>query len=658
MNGADLPVPGLIWGNYPERLSGDRRRGGLRLPGISGWLPDRARALVPDRRTRVLAAFRERRRMLRQMHGADFGAAVRNARLLLQAQGLREQAVAEAFAAVGVVFERSLGLRLFDTQVIAADIVLGNQLAEMATGEGKTCAVALAAATTALAGIPVHVITANDYLAGRDADLMRPVYAALGLAVGAAIEGQPPPQRRAAYAAAVTYCTAKELVFDYLRDGLERRRDALEQRVDEIVGTAAPPPLLRGLCAAIVDEADSILIDEARVPFILSQPSRDTQQAGYLHQALELARRLDAAADFRLASAARTAELTVRGRERLEILVRGMPSVWQNRLHRDETLCAALAALHLYRRDQHYLVRDGKVLIIDDTTGRTAPGRAWSQGLHQLIELKEGCKPTPPQTTAAQITYQRFFPRYVRLGGLSGTLMESAGELRRSYDLPVRRVPLRQPDRRITLPARLFPNREALWDAVAHRATAMAATGRPVLVGTDTVADSDALSGRLRALGFEHDVLNARNDQGEAEVVARAGRRGAITVATNMAGRGTDIGLEDGVADLGGLHVICCQCNAARRIDRQLAGRCARQGDPGSVEIWLAADAALYRDVLPGPLLRGVAAWASSLPGGLVRWLTRTVQRSMERRHALERARLQQREKDKERRLSFVGRLE
>jgi preprotein translocase subunit SecA len=321
----------------------------------------------------------------------------------------------------------------------------------MKTGEGKTLVATTAVYLNALAGKGVHVVTVNDYLARRDSEWMGRVYGFLGMTVGVIVHGLDDDQRRAAYACDITYCTAKELVFDYLRDGLGRSRDPLQHRLNQLAGETAAP-LLRGLCMAIIDEADSILIDEARVPFILSQPVGNAQETEYLDQSLRIARALRIDTDFRLDAAARATELTAQGRERVEMLVRRLAAVWRNRLHREEAVCTALAALHFYRRDRHYLVRDGKVLIIDDTTGRVAPGRAWSRGLHQLIELKEGCTPTAPQVTAAQITYQRFFPRYLRLGGLSGTLCESAGELRALYDLGVQRVPLRRPDRRMTLP--------------------------------------------------------------------------------------------------------------------------------------------------------------------------------------------------------------
>jgi preprotein translocase subunit SecA len=664
MRSVDLPMPGLLWGDYPERQQAAAEPRARSVRAALKRLGDRAQGLRSSAPPLLLSAFAGQRRAFRRLGDAQFSEAVRTLRMQLQTDGLRDAHIASAFALIAVACERQHQIRIFDTQVIAASIVLGGRLAEMATGEGKTYAVALAAATAALAGIPVHVVTANDYLVARDADLLRPVYAALGLAVGAVIQGQQPAERRAAYACDISCCTARELVFDYLRDGLGRTRDPLRQRLDELQlqpAGSAGSPLLRGLCMAIVDEADSILIDEARVPFILSQAVGNEQETGYLRQSLEIARQLGSAADspnFRLDQAARTAQLTVPGQERVEALVQPLASVWCNRLHREETIRSALAALHLFRRDRHYLVRDGKVLIIDDTTGRVAPGRAWSRGLHQLIELKEQCLPTATQVTAAQITYQRFFPRYLRLGGLSGTLSESAGELRAVYDLAVSRVPLRRPNRRTVLPSRLFANRQLLQEAIACRVVELQHSGRPVLIGTDSVADSEALSQLLHQRGVEHAILNARNDLSEAEIVARAGERGAITVATNMAGRGVDITLGKGVSELGGLHVICCQFNAARRIDRQLAGRCARQGDPGSVETWLAADAALFVAALGGRTRRLIAARAEALPSRLVRGLAALVQRRVERRHVLERKRLLQHDQSMDRRLSFGGPLE
>ncbi|HNE14578.1 MAG TPA: preprotein translocase subunit SecA [Rhodocyclaceae bacterium] len=604
---------------------------------------------------RFVRAVRRREGELASAGPAQFDAAVTALRLTLGRDGLGPGGLVEAFAVLSVVCAGVLGVRPYDTQLVAARIVLDNSLAEMATGEGKTLAVALAAATAALAGVPVHVITANDYLVSRDAAALEPLYAALGLRVGAVVQSMGADARRDAYACDVAYCTAKELVFDYLRDGLERTRDRLRWHVQQLCGDGGTAPVLRGLCMAIVDEADSILIDEARVPLILSRPVAQVQQDRYLGQSLALARSLEAERDYRLEPGSRSAVLTPAGADRVARAADVLGAVWHNRLHREEVVGLALTALHLYRRDRDYLVRDGAVQIVDEHTGRVAPGRAWSRGLHQLLELKEGCAPTPPTETLAQITYQRFFPRYLRLGGLSGTLREARAELLALYGLPVRGVPLRGPDRRVTLPSRLFADSAALWSAVAARAASVAGQGRPVLVGTATVADSEALSARLAAAGVDHVVLNARQDGDEARVVAEAGLAGRITVATNMAGRGTDIALAAGCAERGGLHVIVCQLNGARRIDRQLAGRCARQGDPGSVETWLAADMPLLHDALPAALRRGLQRWAPRVPDAALKGLRRLLQGREERLQALQRRRLRARDRYLERGLSFRG---
>jgi preprotein translocase subunit SecA len=651
---AELPIPGLLLGAYPERRHA-RRADSPVLPAWVRLLGDGIGALEIGASGRFVAQVRACEQALQGQGAERVGSALRALRLALGRDGFRSEHVAQAFALVGLTSSRLLGVRPFDTQLIAGRIVLDNRLAEMATGEGKTLAVALAAATAALAGIPVHVITANDYLVTRDAEQLAPLYRALGLSTGAVTQPQDAAQRRAAYACDITYCTAKELVFDYLRDGLHRTRDPLRWRLDQLAGESVEGPVLRGLCMAIIDEADSILIDEARVPLILSHAEDDGQRRECLVQSLDLARAMRAGADFRLDETALRAELTDSGRERLEHVAASLPPMWRNRLHREETVGTALAALHLYRPDRHYLVREGKVQIVDETTGRVAPGRAWSRGLHQLIELKEGCVPSAELRTAAQITYQRFFPRYLRLGGLSGTLREARAELLAVYRLSVRRVPLSKPCRRVVLPRRLLPDRASLWDAVAARVAGLHGTGRPVLVGTDSVADSEALARRLTEAGLPHAVLNARHDGDEARIVAQAGARGAITVATNMAGRGTDIPLADDVAELGGLHIICCQLNAARRIDRQLAGRAARQGDRGSVETWLSLDAPLLAGALPRRLIPLLRPRSAKLPQMLLKALVGLPQRHAERRHLRQRKYMFEHDQRMDRQLSFGG---
>jgi preprotein translocase subunit SecA len=534
----------------------------------------------------------------------------------------------------------------------------------MHTGEGKTLAAVLTAAAGALAGVPVHVITANDYLVVRDAQMLEPVYRMLGLTAGTVTRPDDQAKRRAAYGCDITYCTAKELTFDYLRDRLVRRgmQSELHERVRRMEdGKAALPLLLRGLCMAVVDEADSILIDEARTPLIISQPRVNPQKQAYVEQALRLAMQLSPGRDFVVDREVQAALISPQGRNRVAELAAPLGGLWEDRRHREEIIALALAAHHVYERDRDYLVRERKIVMIDQTTGRVAPGRVWSRGLQQLLEIKEGCPPTGEQETIAQITYQRFFPRYHHLCGMSGTLAEAQAELRSVYRLDVAHVPLRRPSRRRQLPTRVYGSRQAKWDAVITRLRALHASGRPVLVGTDSVADSDHLSVLLAAERLPHAVLNARNDGEEAAMVARAGEIGQIMVTTNMAGRGTDIPLGPGVAERGGLHVICCQHNASPRIDRQLHGRAARQGDPGSMETVLSLQDALLARTYPQwfmGMLRAMTGHAGCLPAWLGAGVARLPQWLEERRQGGERRMLLDHDQRSERRLAFAGRGE
>ena len=633
MRHAALPVPGIVHGAYPQRSSRADR----------GEDQTGRRLSAPLARSDGIG-YRQFADGLRAATGAPPD--VQAVRARLNREGLGDATLADAFRLIDAVAGAALGVRLYDGQLIAARIMLDGRLAEMATGEGKTIAIALGAAAAALAGIPVHVITANDYLVGRDAAALRPLYAALGLTVGAIAQAQDPRARRREYACDITYCTASELAFDYLRDGLARGAASsdLEQRAARLCdGASGNAPVLRGLCMALVDEADSCLIDDARVPLILARPAPDNGRNDYTSRALALARRLRAPRDYALDPAGMSARLNQSGRASLEVWSTGLAPVWRNRVHREEMLATALAALHLYRRDVHYLVRDGKVLLIDASTGRIAYGRAWSGGLQQLIELKEHCAPTAENETCAQITFQRLFRRYWRLGGMSGTLREARRELLDVYALRLVAVPLNRPDRRRIEPTRIFADRERQFDAVLARTRSAAGAGRPVLIGADSVADSHALSARLTSAGLPHQVLNAHHEASEAAIIAGAGAPGCITVATNMAGRGTDIPLGPGVAGRGGLYLICCQHNASARIDRQLIGRCARRGDPGTAETLLAANQPLIAPLFPRWLRRRLPenglhypAWVIGLLVRLPQWLEERRQRAA-RRTTLER---------------------
>ena len=524
----------------------------------------------------------------------------------LRRDGLRDDLVAQAFALVRETAERTLGMRHFDVQLIGGWILLNGMVAEMETGEGKTLTATLPACTAALAGIPVHIITVNDYLVERDYELMKPVYEALGITVAAVTANMDHHSRQAAYASDVVYCTNKTVVFDYLRDRilLGSSSSSLHLQLEKIYGTGTRIRrlLLRGLSFAIVDEADSVLVDEARIPLIISAEASSYDEALVARQALNMAGQLDAGIDFNLIRSEHRVKLTEAGHQRMAELCEELGGVWAGTLRREELLTQALTAIYLFNRDEHYLVRDGKIQVIDEFTGRVMADRSWGQGLHQLIETKEGCAITARREPLARISYQRFFRRYMHLSGMTGTAAEVMRELGSIYNLAVVRVPTHRPSRRICHRDRIFRTEQEKWQCIAGRVAELHTRGVPVLLGTRSVASSEIASSALAERGLEHKTLNAKQDHEEAEIVACAGELGRITIATNMAGRGTDIKLGPGVQELGGLHVILSERHEAGRIDRQLAGRGARQGDPGSFEAILSLEDSLMLPYKKGPL--------------------------------------------------------
>ena len=679
--GLRLPVPGPAFGPYPERrlqagasrppvMYGLRGLHGLQgvqgLQGLQIWQGTLWTTLWAPRRNFVARVRQHQARWLAlgSAPGSDhFNTQLQGLRAELGLVGLNGVALEQAFALVLNACEAVLGLQLYDTQLLAARILLDNRLAEMATGEGKTHAAMLAAATAALAGVPVHVVTANPYLAARDAAQLAPLYGALGLRVAAVSPSDGDEQRRAAWAADVTYTTARELIFDYLRD-----RQRVQSHPHPQPNPAGQPPLLRGLCMALIDEADSVLIDEARTPFILAEAHVDKAAQRRWRAALAAARRLREHEHFELRHDQPRATLNPVGVA--ACAADAGPTrdpLWCHDHHRVELVQTALAALYLYQADVHYLVTQGQgqgqVEIIDGTTGRVSPGRRWAAGLHQLIELKEGLEPSPVQRTTAQLSFQRFFPRYWRLCGTSGTLSEARRELARTYGLKVQAVPLRVANQRHVAGDYLFAQQRQRWTMVVRAVAMHHSAGRPVLVGCDSLADADTLCRLLQGQGLPHQRLDARQDAAEAACIAQAGQRGAITVATRLAGRGTDIRLAPGVAELGGLHVIDAQANGSARIDRQLHGRCARAGEPGLVLRLQALDAPLYTQELPALLLRLLQRWARSrrdhdLPGWLAQRLRRWVQARVQAREQRQRQALLQQDQDISRQLGFGGRIE
>jgi len=550
----------------------------------------------------------------------------------------------QALAVVGQLARRSLGMQPYAVQFMGALAIHRAHLAEMATGEGKTLTVGLAAVLAALSGRPCHVITANDYLAERDAHEMAPLYQACGLSVAVVHSRLEPSQRPGCHDSDVVYLTAKELLADYLRDEIGAGSSRQRARADfnawleppgstMQAGVASPACMLvRGLHCAIVDEADSILIDEAVTPLILATQRESQGLAAAVQCISGLADELLVERDYLLLTRARSVSLLAPAVHRLTEMVAEIPPVWRASARREELLRQALLVRHFFKSGQQYVVQDGEVVLLDEFTGRMTPGRSLTAGLHQAIEAHEGLPITDPNESLTQMSFQAFFSRLPRLSGCSGTAMEAADELWRVYGLKVVRIPTHRPrltDHRAPV---LMADTEAKWDAIAAEVRREHAAGRPVLVGVRSVGASHALAQRLSDLpGLQ--VLNALTHEQEASIVTHAGEAGRVTLATNMAGRGTDIRLGDGVAARGGLHVIVAEVNDSARVDRQLAGRCGRQGDPGSVSVYYAPDDDLAERMLPAFLRWSLRQWAgrySSVWARLAQWALRGAQRQAE----------------------------
>lgn len=577
----------------------------------------------------------------------------------------------EVFAVVREAARRALGMRHFDVQLIGGSVLHDGKIAEMRTGEGKTLVATLAAYANALSGKGVHIITVNDYLASRDADWMGRVYRFLGLTVGVALSGQSPDEKRAAYAADITYGTNNEFGFDYLRDNM---------------AFSAQDKVQRELHFAVVDEVDSILIDEARTPLIISGPTDDDpslyQKINSIVPKLVPQEEEDGPGDFSVDEKGKQVHLTEDGHERVEQLLSAAGLLAEGESLYDAQnivlmhhLNAALRAHHLFKRDVDYIVRGGDVVIVDEFTGRTMPGRRWSDGLHQAIEAKEGVAIQRENQTLASITFQNYFRLYDKLSGMTGTADTEAFEFQQIYELEVVVIPTNRPTQRQDMGDLVFMTAREKFNAIVDDIAAAQEKGAPVLVGTASIETSELLHKLLQERKVHHEVLNAKQHEREAEIIAQAGRPGAVTIATNMAGRGTDIVLggsldaelaalpeddadgraavqadwqarHDAVIASGGLHVIGSERHESRRIDNQLRGRSGRQGDPGLTRFYLSLEDTLMRIFTP-PRMRAMLQRLGMEEGEAIehRWVSRsieTAQRKVEshnfdiRKHLLE----------------------
>ncbi|MEQ1824827.1 MAG: preprotein translocase subunit SecA [Pirellula sp.] len=563
----------------------------------------------------------------------------------------------EAYSLIREAGNRALNMRHYDVQILGGICLFNSCIAEMQTGEGKTLTATLPLVLHSLVGKGAHLATVNDYLAHRDAEWMKPIYEMLGFRVGTILEKQDQDQRRKGYGADVTYGTAKEIGFDFLRDRLLMR--AQGRAVDDFLGTgsqerwtsAGEQPVQRGMHFCLVDEADSILIDEARTPLIIGSRGGEERQviaATYKWGAEHASKFIDKE-HFKVDEDSRKIELNARGRQ----FVRSLP--------RDE-LVRTVALVDLYEyaeraikvhRDFHlnrqYVIRDNEIVIVDEFTGRLAEGRKWRDGIHQAIEAKENLTDVANSGgTAARITIQDLFLRYKSLAGMTGTAATSARELRRIYKTPVVQVPTNRPPHRKKLTDSVHHDMTKKFEAIVEEVKAVNAIGRPVLIGTRSIDKSHTLAEMLRKEGLEVQVLNANEVERESEIVSKAGVKSQITVATNMAGRGTDIKLDDEVRALGGMMVICTELHDAARIDRQLIGRCGRQGDPGTYRQYLSMDDEILRNgfgLKSAEKLAKLGASGGSLSSQAPRF--KRAQRKVERKHFRDRMALMHHEKER-----------
>ncbi|MBX3403994.1 MAG: hypothetical protein KF699_11350 [Phycisphaeraceae bacterium] len=526
--------------------------------------------------------------------------------------------VRRAFACVREVARRETGEEAYIVQLMGAVALYKGRIVEMVTGEGKTLTGSIAAVPLAWRHKHVHVFTVNDYLAARDAESRAGIYRRCACEVGAITQSVEERERAAIYARAIVYGTPKQITADWLRDQIRlgqlstawTGRALLSRGGAGATHPGAGGPLIPGLHACLVDEADAVLIDEGVVPLIIARARREDDMAAIYKDAAEIARKLDAKADFTIDHLRRRADLTRRGEHRTAQLSERLEDpIWRATRRAQELVRQALVARHCYLNGHQYQIVDGRVVIVDEYTGRFLPDRSWEHGLHQAVEAKENLEITADRETLARMSFQRFFRTYPFLCGMTGTAADASGEMQRVYERPVTVVPTNRPLARLKMPTRVFRSSEARWNAVVDSIADLHRQRRPVLVGTRSIEASELLAARLTARGLVHRVLNASFDKDEADIVAQAGRHGTITVATNMAGRGTDIKLDRESREHGGLHVMLTEMHSAKRIDRQFIGRAGRQGDPGSSQVFMSLEDELVRHQAPGLLgyLRAIA---------------------------------------------------
>jgi preprotein translocase subunit SecA len=591
---------------------------GLWHDGIGAWKSRRSRSQRLWQKALELEVLC---RESENWHEHEFKAALRTHRARIKRLGDRwKEGVEAAMPCLVEAARRTLHLKAYPTQIMGALAISEGSLVEMATGEGKTLTIALAAAAAGWSGKPCHVITANDYLAQRDAADFSRFYQLCRLKIASVSADMTPPERRETYQADVVYCTGKELVADYLRDqiALGPYSDAHRRAMIYLLGRnySTPGAVLRGLHTAIVDEVDNQLIDEAATPLIISRHSENEAMKAACIAADRCAAGLLPGEHYSVNEREKEITINEAGRELIGVWCEDKTGLLKAQDWVMDLVQQSLQARHFFLRDKQYVMIDGKVVIVDEYTGRLMPGRSWRLGLHQAVEAKEEAEVSEPSETLARLSFQNFYRYFDHLAGISGTARESWREFWRIYAISLVEVPHYKPNIREDQPLRLFYTEESKWAAVADEIEQQNRLGRPVLVGTRSVDASERLGRLLNGRGMFFTILNAVRHEQEAEVVHRAGDLQTITIATNMAGRGTDIRLGQGVANRGGLHVILTEGHESARIDRQLKGRAARQGSPGSSVIFAAYSDELIQRFLGPVRKRLLDFWLSKrLPG-------------------------------------------
>ena len=616
----------------------------------TGFIPSAAR------RSRWRATARKIIRLSESLKGlTDEELLIRGRKLRWEARaGIPlEKLLEEAYALVRESARRVLGMQHFEVQIMGAISLFEGHIAEMQTGEGKTLTATMPSFLRALPGQGCHVVTVNDYLASRDADTMGPVHVKLGLTVGKILDSMEPDERRSNYAADITYGTSKEMGFDFLRDRL--RKGAMSEdpgnQVRRYIRTlqGAEEPVQRSHYFALIDEADSILIDEARTPLIigLTQPN-EPATVNLFRWSNRATFQLEPKRDYVYEPERRTAWLTDAGCRKVVLMSKPslLSSMDTERIYTQVE--KALTARHAFELDRDYVIVENKVVIVDEGTGRIMDGRKWQDGLHQAIEAKELVPITAATGEAARVTVQSYFRQYSHLAGMTGTALPARGELKKTYRLKVTKIPTNKKCIRKGLTTRVFKTQDAKRDAIVSEVQDKIKQGRPILIGTPSVEASEALGLLLKDKRISYQILNARYHEQEAEIVSSAGHAGSVMIATNMAGRGTDIILEEDVRRSGGLHVIATEIHSSKRIDRQLIGRSARQGDPGSYQFFLSLEDELLRCREPKERLRKQRMAISNRQGELGRTWNRyflRVQRFLEKTHRKQRKHLLKQER-------------